>query len=293
MENNEEIKRIEDISNEAEETKVLLELFFKGNYSDKELERLTGIPSTTIGRRITNIENYKEIYKNYEKMYEFVMNKRKLNLIQGKKLGSQIAALNNSENPKVDLSLFFSAENSQLEFLRHLILTFRIKDKLLLELFDFNMDDIKRMYENYENNSVVTHAFGFVFNESDYDQEIVKENVISYLRELLQKRKENKEEYKQMLYDITDKKIMDIKSSHLGNSDYTKEEFEEIFKFHFKYSMNHRSIASFFNISPDSFRHRLETYISNHPELNLEHQKIKEYNIAVGDYKFRMGHANR
>ena len=121
------------------ETKLLVRLFLKTNASDEELSKMTGISSSTVGRRLTNRDIILSCFPaNGERLFEIVREKRKYNRERGKVIGNQTSVLNNfNGTPKLRLDVIYKDERKQLKFLSHLVLTFRAKLPLISELFGF------------------------------------------------------------------------------------------------------------------------------------------------------------
>lgn len=75
-----------------EKMKLVAELFLKTNYSDKEIEKATGISSSAVGRYLTSPELATMIGNT---LYYQIQEQRKANLLAAKVKGGKVYANNN------------------------------------------------------------------------------------------------------------------------------------------------------------------------------------------------------
>ena len=166
------------------ETKELVELFLQTNASDIELSKMTGISSSTVGRRLTNKKRIIQVYgyKIGEEIYNQVMGIRKNNLQKGKKIGGQKSMLNNvyvkdengkfSGSTKLRVDVIYDDELLQKHFLFHLALTFKAKPKTIADLFQI---DEKKLLEDLIGVSMggYNSLLNLIYHDNS-DQELVK-----------------------------------------------------------------------------------------------------------------------
>lgn len=172
----------------SEETRFLVHLFLDTNLQDKDLEEITGISSSTIGRRLNPagkassnpFENYMIAFgEDWKSLYERVVTQRQENLRQGKQRGGHVSQLNNifikDENGffkravRLRLDLFASNPELQYKILANIAVYFHLNPVSLSSLFgikEVEVIDILNslngnviMYDNQESAILEFKAF--------------------------------------------------------------------------------------------------------------------------------------
>lgn len=172
----------------SEETRFLVHLFLDTNLQDKDLETITGISSSTIGRRLnpTGISNSKpfESYMNafgedWQFIYDSVVKKRQENLRQAKERGGHVSQLNNvfiqdekgffRGSVKLRLDLFANNQDLQCKILANIANYFHLNSGTLANLFGMeeaevidilhNINGSITMYDNQERAILEFKAF--------------------------------------------------------------------------------------------------------------------------------------
>ncbi len=160
----------------AEETKFLVHIFEMTNATDKEIEAMTGISSSTIGRRLNPTAmrgddpfvGYKIAFgSNWEKIYKDISNKRQENLFTGKLKGSHISKINNTisknENDlfssafKLRLDMFTSNVNSHYKIVANISKVFGLSPKSMSQLFGIDEVEVKDIIDAFK----VEDAYAF------------------------------------------------------------------------------------------------------------------------------------
>lgn len=146
----------------SEETRFLVHLFLNTNLQDKELEAVTGISSSTIGRRLNPagltsanpFENYMIAFgDDWQFIYDRVVKQRQENLRKAKERGGHVSKLNNVfvQNEKgffqgaikLRLDLFANNLNLQYKILANIANYFHLNPITLANLFD--MEEVEVM----------------------------------------------------------------------------------------------------------------------------------------------------
>ena len=271
--------------NIIEETKLLVDLFLETNLSDIELSKKTGISSSTVGRRLSNKDNYLKAFPtNGEELYERVMTNRQNNLKMAKTIGGQSSILNNiqltDENgqyiakiPKLRLDILSKNPNIQIKLLHHIALTFRAKLPLLSELF--GMEE-KEIYDGLCN-GVYFQSFNYLFNVDSTDQEEARINIITYYQELLNAMRTKDKVMRKILIARIDDSIVN-KIINRTEKILSDEDIEEIIKYQIKYSLTYRATAEIFHINAPNYSDRLKKYLETNPELRKKYEVLAAYN---------------
>lgn len=266
-----------------EETKLLVDLFLKTQESDIDLEKRTGISSSTVGRRLTNKKRIIQVYgyKIGEEIYNQVMGIRKNNLQKGKKIGGQKSMLNNvyvkdkngkfSGSTKLRIDVIYDDELLQKHFLFHLALTFKAKPKTIADLFQI---DEKKLLEDLIGVSMggYNSLLNLIYHDNS-DQELVKQNIISYYRELLYaiSKKENEEKIR-LINMVSDEKASLVKKSledgTVNTASLTDEEVEVLFRYQIKYALSVTEVANTFGLDAKIYEMRISSLKALEEEKN-------------------------
>ena len=257
-----------------EETKLLVDLFLKTQESDIDLEKRTGISSSTVGRRLTNKKRIIQVYgyKIGEEIYNQVMGIRKNNLQKGKKIGGQKSMLNNvyvkdengkfSGSTKLRVDVIYDDELLQKHFLFHLALTFKAKPKTIADLFQI---DEKKLLEDLIGVSMggYNSLLNLIYHDNS-DQELVKQNIISYYRELLYaiSKKDNEEKIR-LINMVSDEKASLVKKSledgTVNTASLTDEDVEVLFRYQIKYALSVTEVANTFGLDAKIYEMRISS----------------------------------
>ena len=266
-----------------EETRLLVDLFLKTQESDIDLEKRTGISSSTVGRRLTNKKRIIQVYgyKIGEEIYNQVMGIRKNNLQKGKKIGGQKSMLNNvyvkdengkfSGSTKLRVDVIYDDELLQKHFLFHLALTFKAKPKTIADLFQI---DEKKLLEDLIGVSMggYNSLLNLIYHDNT-DQELVKQNIISYYRELLYavSKKDNEEKIR-LINMVSDEKASLVKKSLEGGivntASLTDEDVEVLFRYQIKYALSVTEVANTFGLDAKIYEMRISSLKALEEEKN-------------------------
>lgn len=266
-----------------EETKLLVDLFLKTQESDIDLEKRTGISSSTVGRRLTNKKRIIQVYgyKIGEEIYNQVMGIRKNNLQKGKKIGGQKSMLNNvyvkdengkfSGSTKLRVDVIYDDELLQKHFLFHLALTFKAKPKTIADLFQI---DEKKLLEDLIGVSMggYNSLLNLIYHDNS-DQELVKQNIISYYRELLYaiSKKDNEEKIR-LINMVSDEKASLVKKSledgTVNTASLTDEDVEVLFRYQIKYALSVTEVANTFGLDAKIYEMRISSLKALEEEKN-------------------------
>ncbi|MBQ7031823.1 MAG: hypothetical protein IJN13_05650 [Bacilli bacterium] len=266
-----------------EETRLLVDLFLKTQESDIDLEKRTGISSSTVGRRLTNKKRIIQVYgyKIGEEIYNQVMGIRKNNLQKGKKIGGQKSMLNNvyvkdengkfSGSTKLRVDVIYDDELLQKHFLFHLALTFKAKPKTIADLFQI---DEKKLLEDLIGVSMggYNSLLNLIYHDNS-DQELVKQNIISYYRELLYaiSKKDNEEKIR-LINMVSDEKASLVKKSledgTVNTASLTDEDVEVLFRYQIKYALSVTEVANTFGLDAKIYEMRISSLKALEEEKN-------------------------
>jgi len=281
-----------------EETKMLVELFLKTNASDIELSKMTGISSSTVGRRLTN-KGYitKAFFENGEELYETIKNKRQENLLKGKALGGQTTLLNHvyakdeagkfNGSTKIRLDVIYQKKENQQRFLTHLALYFRLHLDTLSILFQIDENELHDML--YENATNSKFSLDYLFNYDNRNQDLARESFLSYYRELLNAiREKNLEERKRLINEVCDVKAIEFKKNRQLGSKIKKEDIRTLINYQLKYSISIYSLCIMFDIDEENYRKRVNNYLQDKPDLQKEFEDL----LAFGQHMYRESKKN-
>ena len=206
------MRSIEQEEKIIEETKLLLKLFLETNASDISLSNITGISSSTVGRRLSNKANFISIFGDEgKKIYEEVKRRRQENLKKGKALGGQTTLLNHvyiknedgkfQGSTRLRLDLVYPDIASQYKFLAHATMHFNLSLNTLGELFNINEEDLINNLIKYN------LKYAEILNNILYSKEnddIGRAFFLNYYRDLLNAlKKKDKGELQNLIIMIT------------------------------------------------------------------------------------------
>jgi hypothetical protein len=255
------------------ETRYLVNLFLETNLSDLELEKKTGISSSSIQRRLTNKAKIMEAFKNGEEIYELVNKRRKANLKKGKIRGGLTSQLNNiytKENTKLRLDLFFEYKNLELEFLRNLILVFRAKRKTIEELFNYTEEELNDIYEGNE--------MDYLENYDNTIQEFSKEEIITYYRDLLNSiNSKEKNKISNEIKEINDYWIYELMDKISKSKPLNENDYNNLLNYQLKYALREHDIEKLFNIDKDIYFENVIKILDNNIILKNRYNNLKNY----------------
>lgn len=276
-----------------DETKLLVELFLETNKSDIELSEITGISSSTVGRRLTNRDYILRTYpENGLEIYERVMANRRSNLHKGKILGGQTSILNNlpirdSNNkfqgsmPKLKLDIVYSEPEKQHQLLRHIALTFRAKLPLLSTLFGLSEEELlKILYVPYTN----TESINYLLYTDKTDQEVAMEKILAFYRDLLNAvRSKDRKSMALLIRSVSDYDASQVIKNRKPSEPITDSEFSVIIKHQLKYSLTRGEVSKIFdtNLYNGGFSDSIARFLEANPELRERYEALMEYNSQL------------
>ena len=264
------------------ETKALVKLFITTNASDIELSKMTGISSSTVGRRLTNEKRILTAFPdNGEKVYAVITSKRKSNLKQGKLLGGQISMLNNAnvssleKLPKLKLAALSKSKDKQIRILIHMVLTFRVKLKLLSRLFQFEEQELLNDIHNVSNDSI-NKALDYLFNYDEFNQEIALANLIDfYSRFIMARQRKDKNAQKRLINEIDDYKVK-LVLKNLASMD--KIDFKSFLDYQFKYGLTLEETAKTLKIDSNIYENKIKEILAERKELKTRYELLEKFN---------------
>lgn len=263
--------------NIVDETKKLVELFIRLNASDIELSRLTGISSSTVGRRLTNHDMICAAFEESgERIYNYIKEKRQENLAQAKLVGgrtSAFMALSEDNNEKreydgVKLSLNILGDNLTQQYtnLLHMILCFKISLKYVSQAFIIPEKELYYNLARVTNNNSFK-ALGSIINSKDPASNISKEKFLNFYRELIQAKIIN--DYgriTQLMSIINDSDVINIKNRD-KEIPMTDNDIMSIFGYQVKYSLSNEEVAMDLGMTGSYYTDRLMAILNTNEEL--------------------------
>lgn len=283
------------------ETRLLYELFNKTNFSDKKMELflknldkqnktvskhfeyIKDMSSATIGRRLTNIENYKIAFPyNFQELFDEVQAKRQENLYNGKKTGAKNSHLKYSmeyNTSKISLRDFKLTDNQLNNLLTHIILSFRIHVDTLSKLLDISEDALKRRIvdTNYGNN-FSSKAIEFILNKDVSDQEVATQKFLNFYFNYVNA--EGKEALNELLKTITDHDAKILAEKRISGDPLNDEELLTMLKFQLKYVLAQHELEAFFKVDSGNYRRRLNKLFEDtvNDEMKSYYEYVTDYN---------------
>lgn len=261
------------------ETKTIVKLFLMTRASDIELANKVGLSSSTIGRRLTNKERILKAFPDKgEKIYDVIIRLRRKNSLEGKLLGAETSKMAHGSDEvkqRLNIKVLGNTEAKQYNKLMHLILTYRPKLSLLSELFQI---DEKCLFELiirycYPNK----HIIKYIFEIELTDQEVARENIISFYHDLVIARRNNdKEAYKEVLSRIDDTKFLEAKEKHKPNHSITDEVVNACLEYQIKYCLPKKDACRTLGISYSDYQLAVYAMIENHP-LRAQYEQLSDW----------------
>lgn len=263
----------------VEETKRLVDLFLKTNYSDIEISEITGIPSSTVGRRLTDYDAICEAFPGTgEDVYAKVKEQRRQNQLFGKSKGGKTSTQNQSfyrdnsghflKTNELDLNIFSSIKIEQIKILLHLLLTFRLNLKTLANLFKMNelelLDEfIKLKGLNY------MPLTNLIYNE-DINDVASKEKLLKFYFAYLQS--QDDKEKKALLSVVTD--VIPIMMDHEEESIDSPLFLLAVLIYQLKYTLSNETIAKTFKFDNSYYEKLLKDYFNSPKDNNNLYEKM-------------------
>lgn len=268
-----------------EETKLLVELFLKHNYSDKELSKITNISAATVGRRLTNEKNIKSLYKDDQELYKKIKMQRQENLKKGKVLGSQTTFLNHADNDKnnvshVHLELLCSKKEEN-NLIIHLALTFRLHLDTLSSLLDIKESVLERRLLNACNSKTKKALENlFYFDKTKQENNVVK--FLDYYKELLNAiiKKDNMTKSK-LLNKVSDAYILEFKKNYIIGSKLKRKEVVVLLNYQIKYILTDEEIVKMFKIDLNDYRNKVENILQSNEDIMKLYMEIFKLGKSV------------
>lgn len=269
-----ELKAKEEELKITEQIKILVKLFLETNKQDLELATLTNIPSTTVGRRLTDETRITDIFG--ADVYKKIKEKRQQNLQDAKIKGginSQLANVTLKDevgrfdgSTKLRLDIF-KEDISETQLLGHLILYFRVKLQSLVNIFNCNEKMLKDLHKNFGDN-----AINYLFQYDNTNELIAVDELISFYKKLIPVRN-NKELFNKVMSEIDDTKIKRILSNKLIND----QNVYDVLKFQIKYALSNEYIISLFNISLEEYENLIKDILEKDPILYSNYTNLLNY----------------
>lgn len=286
-----------------EEIVLLVDLFLKTNASDIDLEKETGISSSTVGRRLTDYNRFLAVFPNGEEIYKKVAELRQKNLNDGKRIGGEIAKINFIDEisktygmAKLRLEVFAKDEEKQWQYLMHIALTYRAKLPLLSELFQIPENILYENLIKYNRNSFRSLNYLFKYDYSALDEEASQENarnnILQFYKDLLRaKRKNDINETRRLNYSISDIEAKNIikkfKEKNIG--DLTDEDIGIMLNWQLKYAALSRQVSQVFGISQRNYIDRIKKYLVGKDELQRKYEYLADFNNSIKSFNPRNG----
>lgn len=266
----------------TKETEVLVKLFLNTNASNEELASITGIPSTTVGNRLTNEKYIKKIFS--EETYDEVQMRLKNNNYDGKIGGNLKPRLKyNLDNTTLNVDLFYKDDEKKYHFLKNLALTYRVKFNTLSKIFGIAEDEL---YDNmHKYNSDLTDSFTYLNDIDLTNQEKAESDVRDFYKALFNSRvNKDREMTVFLLRKINDYYITQIRAKY--NSDNEKvylkpDEYESIVRFQIKYAYSQRVVSRIIGIPANTYSHRVNDILEDNDELKREYEMLADYNVYL------------
>lgn len=271
------------------ETKELVELFLQTNASDIELSKMTGISSSTVGRRLTNVQNISKAFPlNGLELSRQIKTKRQENLLHGKALGGQTTLINHvylqqedgkfNGATKLRLDILAKDENTIYRILMHAALTFRLHPDTLSEMFQI---DEKELYEKLLNVSGNCYdAMMFLFYHDGRSQSKAKSDFLDFYRALLNAiRNKDIDEKKRVIGMVSDARASEFKKrNRIDGEKISDEEIYVLIKYQVKYALNGEIMARIFNINRTTYVSRVSKILDSDEELKELYLYLVDYN---------------
>ena len=177
---------------------LLLDLFLKTNKSDIELSEMTGISSSTVGRRLLDKDLMflafpDKSLEEINELYSKIKNLRQDNLKQAKTLGGQNSILNNAYykdeqghfagSGKLSLKIFSEDIDFQNKLLWHIAHTFGLHLDTLSKLLGISSHEINSILCTTRPEFFQAHKFLTTYDKTD--QSIAVENFLSFYYQYL------------------------------------------------------------------------------------------------------------
>lgn len=265
------------------ETKLLVELFLENKASDIELAKMTGISSSTVGRRLTNRENICLAFpENGPEIFNKVGELRQENLRMAKIIGGQASMHNRTYikdemgkfqgSTHLRLDIFYPSIKEQIQLLMHIALTFRAKLPLLAELFHIEEKELLNLLMTHCGSAY--NSLLYLFYHDSSDQEVAKQNIITFYRDFLDaKRSKNIHSTNEVV-----RKVTDYEASNIIKNGLVAENMEIIIRYQLKYALSIGDVVSTFNISENDYRKGIKSLLEIYPELKQRYEELSDYN---------------
>lgn len=283
------MKNIEQEEKIIKETKELVELFLQTNASDIELSKMTGISSSTVGRRLTNTGNILKAFPDKgESLAKQIKEKRQENLKQGKALGGQTTLLNHvylntadakfNSSTRLRLDVLSKDENTVYRILMHAALTFRLHPDTMSDMFQIDEKELYKKLLNVAGNCY--EAMMFLFYHDARDQNKAKEEFLNFYRELLNAiRNKDIDDKRRIMSMISDAKAAEFKNRERKSREImTDDEVLTLVKYHIKYALRTRAMENLFRIHHTTYIDRVYAVLENYDELKSLYEYLADYN---------------
>lgn len=273
-----------------EETITLVDLFLKTNLSDIELSKITGISSSTVGRRLSNKSIIEEAYpEKGTKIFEEIAFLRQENKKQGKIIGGQISLMqrqkynreNISDVPQLRFNIFFKNPDAEMLFIFHMALTFKTELPTLADLLQIPEKDLERQMTEVKPDSAY-----YFYNMANYrfDQEEAKIRFVRYYQELLIELKRGKKEMlHELLMAVTDNKAESIIKNRQPGTIINDNDLMSILIYQLKYFISCEETSRIFGIKFRNYQDRINQLLELNPELN------RQYDFLMSYYDYKKG----
>jgi len=160
-----------------------------------------------------------------------------------------------------------------MEFLIHLMLTFRVKLSLIEQMFQINKNLLKRKLSE---DIKFFDALSYLNFNDETNQEEARKNVRYFYKELHNAFKDNIK--KNILFNmISDEKINIIKNSNKSIDILSNDEIISILKYQLKYALNNDQLVNEFNMDMEKYRERIQVVLLENELLNQRYNDLMNY----------------
>ena len=276
-----------------EQTRLLVNTFLAENLSDKELEKKTGIPSSTVQRRLTDPKVIGPLYG--ENVYEKIQMKRAENKLNGrmrggkksqelngylkdetgKFLGSGIKKTLN--DIKINPKRLYKHENEIFSFIYHSILEFRLKISTMANLLEMDENDLYKKLQSFLD-SYMQEVINtdLVFYEQNQEQAVCNFKIF-YINLCHAKKTENKEELNKLTNMLYDFDFKSLSYNRTPKTEFTKEEALIALKYQLKHGKYNNDIANSLNIRPDTLSKGYKKVFEDNSKLKQRYDYLNEF----------------
>lgn len=273
----------QDNDRKEREIKLIVKLLLRTNSSFENLSRLTKLNIPTIEERLNDEEGIVKVFSQEENTIpEFEMQDGYSSY--GEYIFSEVKKRTDivkmEKKTRIDLSKLYSKEESQMKFLAHVALTYRLTLASLSELLGMDEDMIFRKLLKY--NPSRHQSFLYAFNVDFADQEEAKTKFVELYKSIFDaKKSKDKDKIAELLSTIDDSKFIEVLEhckKRSVSSQLANDKLIVILKYQLKYALSYRGVAKIFKINPGQYNTRILELLESEPELKLQYEHLADYN---------------